>query len=209
MDLILKEKILGKYDVEEVSGEKYWEIYYKEFQEEYPDELTFIREGLLTNDQKEKRKELLNKTSYISHHLILKDGEKIIGLFRGEQKDIDVYYLRHGVIKKEYRKQGILSECLKKAIEYCKQAGFVQLVCCFVLSNNNILSQMIKKEFYLTSTECHAEYGQIGWLTHYLNEDLKKAFYFRCGMVDFSKNLFDNSEGSSYKFLINFMRFSI
>ncbi|WP_397600532.1 hypothetical protein [Silvanigrella sp.] len=81
MDLILKDKILGKYDIEEVSGEKYWEIYYKEFQEEYPDELTFIREGLLTKDQQNKRKELLNKTSFISHYLILKDGEKIIGFY--------------------------------------------------------------------------------------------------------------------------------
>jgi GNAT superfamily N-acetyltransferase len=140
-------------------------------------------------------------TSNISHHFILKDGDKAIALFRGEQKDVDVYYLRHGVVKKEYRKQGILSECLNKAIEFCKELGFVQITCCFVLSNNNILAQMIKKDFFLTGIETHAEYGQLGWLTHFLNEDLKKAYLFRCGMVEFSNNLFINSEGNSKKLL--------
>ncbi len=187
------EQILN-YQVEQVNHDQYWNIYYKDFMQDYPDELTFIREGILTQHQSDKRKDLLNKTSNISHYLILKDGEKIIGLFRGEQKDVDVYYLRHGVVKKEYRKQGILSECLNKAIEYCKEAGFVQIICCFVLSNNNILSQMIKKDFYLTGTETHAEYGQIGWLTHFLNEDLKQAYMFRCGELKLSKKLFDNSE---------------
>lgn len=194
-------KQILNYQVQEVNQDQYWEIYYKEFQEEYPDELTFIREGILTKDQLEKRKNLLKMTSNISHHFILKDGDKAIALFRGEQKDVDVYYLRHGVVKKEYRKQGILSECLNKAIEFCKELGFVQITCCFVLSNNNILAQMIKKDFFLTGIETHAEYGQLGWLTHFLNEDLKKAYLFRCGMVEFSNNLFINSEGNSKKLL--------
>ena len=105
--------------------------------------------------------------------------------------------MRHGVIKREYRKQGILSEILNQVLEYCKQAGFVQVVCCFVLSNNNILAQMIKKEFYLTSIECHAEYGQIGWLSHYLNNELKNAFSFRSGMAQFTKKMYYSSEGTA------------
>ncbi|KAB8035857.1 GNAT family N-acetyltransferase [Silvanigrella paludirubra] len=193
-------KQILNYQVQEVNQDQYWDTYYKEFMQDFPEELTFIREGLLTKEQMDKRKNLLKMTSNISHHFILKDGDKAIALFRGEQKDIDVYYLRHGVVKNEYRKQGILSECLNKAIEFCKELGFVQITCCFVLSNNNILSQMIKKDFYLTSIECHAEYGQIGWLSHYLNEDLKRAFFFRCGMVEFSKKLLDNSEGNVKKF---------
>jgi hypothetical protein len=60
---------------------------------------------------------------------------------------------------------------------------------------------MIKKDFFLTGIETHAEYGQLGWLTHFLNEDLKKAYLFRCGMVEFSNNLFINSEGNSKKLL--------
>ena len=135
-------KQILNYQVEQVNHDTYWNTYYNGFLNDYPDELTFIRDGLLTQDQLEKRKELLNKTSNISHYLILKDGEKIIGLFRGEQRDVDVYYLRHGVVKKEYRKKGILSECLNKAIDFCKEAGFIQIICCFVISNNNILSQM-------------------------------------------------------------------
>ncbi len=60
---------------------------------------------------------------------------------------------------------------------------------------------MIKKDFYLTGIETHAEYGQIGWLTHFLNEDLKKAYLFRSGMIMYSSGLFNNSEGSSEKLL--------
>ena len=178
------------YQVVQVNDSQYWKTYYNEFMQDFPEEITFIREGILTEEQKAKRQNLLNKTSNISHHFILKDGDKAIALFRGEQRDVDVYYLRHGVVKKEYQRQGILSECLNKAIEYCKELGFIQIICCFVLSNNNILAQMIKKDFYLTSIETHAEYGQIGWLTHFLNEDLKKAYLYRTGMISFSDKLF-------------------
>ncbi|MBX9837392.1 MAG: GNAT family N-acetyltransferase, partial [Silvanigrellaceae bacterium] len=108
---------------------------------------------------------------------------------------------RHGVVKKEYRRQGIFSEFVNQLIEYCKDLGFVQIICCFVSSNNYILSQMIKKDFYLTAIEIHAEYGQIGWLSRYLNEDLKKAYLYRTGMVCFSDKLFHNSEGNMQKFL--------
>ncbi|WP_397599304.1 GNAT family N-acetyltransferase [Silvanigrella sp.] len=189
------------YQVIQVNDSQYWDIYYNEFMQDFPDEITFIREGILTNEQKLKRQNLLNKTSNISHHFILKDGDKAIALFRGEQRDIDVYYLRHGVVKKEYQRQGILSECLNKAIEYCKELGFIQIICCFVLSNNNILAQMIKKDFYITGIETHAEYGQIGWLTHFLNEDLKKAYLYRTGMVCFSDKLCEHSEGNMQKLL--------
>jgi hypothetical protein len=100
-------KQILNYQVEQVNQDQYWDTYYKKFMQDFPDELTFIREGILTKDQLEKRKNLLKMTSNISHHFILKDGDKAIALFRGEQKDVDVYYLRHGVVKKEYRKQGM------------------------------------------------------------------------------------------------------
>lgn len=47
----------------------------------------------------------------------------------------------------------------------------------------------------------HSDFGLNLWLSHFLNEDFKKAFFFICGMNEFSKNIFHNSKGNSFKIL--------
>ncbi len=200
---IFKDGILNKYNVERVDVQKYWEVYYSEFQNHYPAELTFIREGLLTEAEKTKRADLeaITNDSILSNNIIVKDGEKIIAIFRSEQCDTDVYYLRHGVVHPDYRNEGIMSDCLKKGIEYCKQMGFVEMKCCSVVSNNPIIIEMLKNHFSIRAIENHPEYGSIVWLHYYLNEEIKNAMLFNTGMVKFSKKLFQNSEGNAQKLL--------
>ncbi|KAB8038778.1 hypothetical protein GCL60_07905 [Silvanigrella paludirubra] len=47
-----KNGILEKYLIERVDVKEYWEIYYSDFFDHYPDELFFIREDLLNEEQK-------------------------------------------------------------------------------------------------------------------------------------------------------------
>ena len=202
-DKIFKNGILNKYKVERITGEEYWDIFYREFEQDNLQKVTFLREGLFTDEQKEKRKTLEEryKSEKIENYIVVKDKDLNIALFRGEQKDIDIYYMRHAIVRKEYRGKGIYNDYLDKIIEYANERGFLQIVSCFVLSNIDIYRTKIKKEFYFTSIETHAEWGQLGWLCRFLNEDLKRAFLFRCGNIEFSKKLFSNSEGTSEKFL--------
>ncbi len=202
-DDIFSNGILNKYTVERVTPEEYWEIFYDEFANEKTPKMTFIREALLTPEQKIQRQYLAERyqSNKIENFIKVRDGNLNIALFRGEQKSTDIYYMRHAIVRKEYRKFGIYNDYLEKIIAYCKARGFLQIISCFVLSNIDIYRTKIKKDFYLTGTETHAEYGQIGWLCHFLNEDLKKAFLFRCGNVEFSEKLFHNSEKNSHKFL--------
>ena len=198
-DKIFKNAILNKYKVERITGREYWDIFYREFEQDNLQKITFIREGLLTEEQKEKRKSLEEryKSEKIENYIVVKDGDLNIALFRGEQKDIDIYYMRHAIVRKEYRGKGIYNDYLDKIIEYANERGFLQIISCFVLSNIDIYRTKIKKDFYITATETHAEWGQIGWLCKFLNEDLRKAFLFRCGNIEFSKNLYYNSEESA------------
>ncbi|WGL61472.1 hypothetical protein QEJ31_07700 [Pigmentibacter sp. JX0631] len=202
-DNIFKNGILDKYKVERITPKEYWEIFYDEFPNEELNKMTFIREALLTDEQKVKRQLLEERYQFnkIENYIKVMDGNLNIALFRGEQKSIDIYYMRHAIVKREYRKYGIYNDYLDKIIHYCKERGFLQIISCFVLSNINIYRTKIKKDFYLTGIETHAEYGQIGWLCHFLHEDLKKAFFYRCGNVEFSKNLYNNSEKNAVRLL--------
>lgn len=203
-DKIFKNGILNKYKVVRISGEEYWDTFYREFKQDNLQKVTFIREGFLTQEEKIKREflEKRYKSEKIENYIVVKDGELNIALFRGEQKDIDIYYMRHAIVRKDYRGQGIYNDYLDKIIEYANERGFLQIISCFVLSNIDIYRSKIKKNFYITAIETHSEWGQIGWLCRFLNEDLRKAFIFRCGNIEFSKNLYHNSE-DSIKMLID------
>lgn len=202
-DNVFKNGILNKYKVQRITGEEYWNIFYNEFDHDNLQKVTFIRDGLLSENEKVKRVFLENSfnSNKIQNYIVVKDGAINIALFRGEQKEVDVYYMRHAIVKKEYRGLGIYNDYLDKIIAYCKERGFIQIVSCFVLSNIDIYRTKIKKDFYITGTETHAEWGQLGWLCHFLNDDLKKAFLFRSGNIVLSKNLYNNSEGSANKLL--------
>lgn len=203
-DKIFKNGILNKYKVVRISGEEYWDTFYREFKQDNLQKVTFIREGFLTQEEKIKREflEKRYKSEKIENYIVVKDGELNIALFRGEQKDIDIYYMRHAIVRKDYRGQGIYNDYLDKIIEYANERGFLQIISCFVLSNIDIYRSKIKKNFYITAIETHSEWGQIGWLCRFLNEDLRKAFIFKCGNIEFSKNLYHNSE-DSIKMLID------
>ena len=208
---VFKNGILNKYTVERVDEKTHCEIYYREFFDHYPDQVSFIKEDLLNEEQKKKRKKLffLNETKKISNNLIVKDNDKIIALFRSEQKDIDIYLMRYSVVHREYRDKGIYSDYLNKTIEYCTRMGFMEIISSHNPVNNKIIQSKLKKDFYIKSIETNSEFGLYIWLSHFLNEDLKKAFFFRCGMVEFSKKMFENSEGTSKKLLESLKRASI
>ncbi|WP_186650163.1 GNAT family N-acetyltransferase [Fluviispira vulneris] len=200
---VFKNGILDKYSIEKVDVDTYWDIYYREFIDHYPNEMFFTREELLDEKQKKLRLKLAltSESNNICNNLVVRDKNKIIALFRGEQKDIDVYYMRNSVVHSDYRNKGLYSDYLKKIIEYCKRMGFVEIISCHTPCNNKIIQAKLKKDFYIKGLETHTEYGLNLWLSHFLNEDLKKAFFFRCGMVEYTKKMFQNSEGNSKKLL--------
>ncbi|APJ03948.1 GNAT family N-acetyltransferase [Silvanigrella aquatica] len=208
---VFKNGLLNKYSVEKVDIEEYWNIYYNDFFNQYPEEINFDREGLLNNSQLQKRKNLniMNSSLKIENNLVVKDNGQIIALFRSEQESADIYYMRHAVVHKDYRRQGIYMDYLNKILHYAHHMGFSQVVSCFVAANHLIYKAKIKKDFYVTSLEINPEYGNIVWISHFLNEDLKKAFLFRSGMVEFSKKLFQNSEGNANKLLNKLVRSSL
>jgi ribosomal protein S18 acetylase RimI-like enzyme len=200
---IFKNGLLNKYAVEKVDEKTHCEIYYREFFDHYPEQLSFIRENLLNNYQKKKRNKLvlLNENTNISNNLIVKDNDKIIALFRSEQKDIDIYFMRYSVVHSDYRGIGLYSDYLDKIINYCNRLGFVEIISSHTPVNNKIIQSKLKRDFYIKSLENHSDFGPYIWLSHFLNEDLKKAFFFRCGMIEFTKKMFENSEGSAKKLL--------
>jgi len=193
---IFKDGLLNKFKVEKVESHTYWDLYFSEFYEQYPDEIIFNHELLMAKEQSKKYAENTIPLQ-ISNYLIVKDNDKVIALFRSEQKDNSTYYMRHAIVHMDYRRKGIYTDYLKKIIEYSNRLGFLQIVSCFVAANNIIHRAKIKEDFFVTSIEIHPEYGSLVWLSYFLNNELKNAFSFRSGMVQFTKKMYYSSEGTA------------
>lgn len=194
---VFASKIKNKFQIERVSIEEYWNIYTETLADQYPAELMFIRDSLLSNEEKIKHSKLtaLFSANPIEDYIIIKDSEKVVAMFMGWQKESNVYYMQHAIVHKEYRRQGIYSDFLTKLLNYTAKLGFLQVTSCHSLVNNEMLVLKLKRGFYIYSLEVNAEYGPNLWLVYFHNQELKKAFFYRAGMIAFSKTLFESTAG--------------
>ncbi|KAB8033558.1 hypothetical protein [Fluviispira multicolorata] len=195
--------ILNKYQIERVEHSVYIDMYTSEMSIHNHSELRFIKEHLLSSEEKRKKENLANyfKNHAIRDSLLVKDNGKIIAMFHGEQKESDEYLMKHALVHKDYRKIGIYSDYLSKTLDYTQKMGFLKIVSSHTPTNNDIIILKLQKEFYISSMEIHPELGMNVNLIYFNNEEIKKAFYFRCGIIEFSKKLFKNSLGTAQNLL--------
>ena len=96
----------------------------------------------------------------------------------------------------DYRKQGIYSGIIDRVLSYTKLLGFSRVLSCHAPFNNAVLIAKLKKDFKVIGIDVDAALGNNIWLCYFHNEELKKAFEFRCGNLTFSKKLSDASLGT-------------
>lgn len=203
-------RLLDRFTLERTDRNGYWDTFERELAQHYPPELMFMRNGLLSPAERELQKTLQTsfQSNAIKDFVIVREGQNIVAMFNGYQKEVDVYYMQHSIVHPNYRRMGVYSIFTQKVLDYTNRLGFLQVVSCHSPVNNSVLIAKMRMGFHVTSMELHAEYGPNLWLTYFHSQELKKAFEFRCGMVDFTKSMFENSEGSSQKLLTKLSEFS-
>ena len=103
------------------------------------------------------------------------------------------------VVHTDYRKQGIYSEIIDRVLNYTKSLGFSRVLSCHAPFNNAVLVAKLKKDFKIIGMDVDAALGINVWLCYFHNEELKRAFEFRCGNIEFSKKLSEASLGTAEK----------
>ena len=192
--------ILEKYYFESVPIDKFWNFYGTDFYVHSPLDL-FFEEEKLRSDYESEKLELLNAPSvpsFIEDNFLLsnRDGT-VIAMMRGWQKNFDTYYMQFTAVHKDYRKGGIYSSLIDRVLEYTKLLGFSRVLSCHAPYNNAVLIAKLKKDFKIIGMDIDAALGTNIWLCYFHNEDLKKAFEFRCGKITFSEKLFTSSLGTA------------
>src|SRR5437773_12010992 len=99
----------------------------------------------------------------------------------------------------QYRNKGIYSEIINRVLNYTKILGFYRVLSCHAPFNNAVLIAKLKKDFKIIGMDIDAALGINVWLCYFHNEELKRAFEFRCGSMTFSKILYDASLGTAEK----------
>lgn len=192
--------IFDKFNFKRMPSEAFWDVYIKDFQKHSPLELIFEEDKLRSKYESEKLN-LLNEPiadAFIEdNYLLLDSKEKVIAMVRGWQKTFDSYYMHFTAVHTDYRKQGIYSEIIDRVLRYTQLLGFSRVLSCHAPFNNAVLIAKLKKDFKIIGMEVDAALGNTIWLCYFHNEELKKAFEFRCGNMIFSKKLFDASLGTA------------
>jgi len=194
--------IFEKYIFQRMPIQAFWDVYANEFHKHAPLDLFFEEERLRSTSESEKLNilnEPLTNISIEDNYLLLNSDKKPIAMVRGWQKSFDSYYMQFTAVHTDYRKQGIYSEIVDRVLSYTNSLGFSRVLSCHAPFNNAVLIAKLKKGFKIIGMDIDPALGNNVWLCYFHNEELKKAFEFRCGDIIFSKKLFDASLGTAEK----------
>ncbi len=194
--------ILDVFNFRRSSTQDFWDVYINEFHVHSPLDV-FFDEEKLRSDKENDRLNLLNhpntSTLIEDNYLLVDVNNKAIAMIRGWQKNFDSYYMQFTAVHTDYRKKGIYSAIVDRILDYTKMLGFSRVLSCHAPFNNAVLIAKLKKDFKIIGMDVDAALGINVLLCYFHNENLKKAFEFRCGNITFSKKLMEASLGTAKK----------
>lgn len=189
-----------KFTFHRLPVQEFWDVYENDFHKHSPLDL-FFEENKLRSTSESERLNLLNAPiadhGIEDNYLLLDANKNVIAMIRGWQKTFDSYYMQFTAVHTDYRKQGIYSEIINRVLAYTKLLGFSRVLSCHAPFNNAVLIAKLKMDFKMIAMDLDAALGVNVWLCYFHNEELKRAYEFRCGKMAFSKNLYSASLGTA------------
>lgn len=201
-DKSFTQPIFGQFNFRRSSTQDFWDVYINDFHIHSPLDV-FFEEEKLRSDKENDMLNLLNapaaSTLIEDNYLLVDANNKVIAMIRGWQKNYDSYYMQFTAVHTDYRKKGIYSAIVDRVLAYTKMLGFSRVLSCHALFNNAVLIAKLKKDFKIIGMDVDAALGINVLLCYFHNEDMKKAFEFRCGNLTFSEKLHTASLGTAEK----------
>lgn len=113
--------------------------------------------------------------------LVARDGEKIVGWSYGLQKgNVDFTMVNSGVLE-TYRRQGIYTELMHKAVDKITEMGFHRISSRHKVSNNAVIIPKLKFGFVITGIEILEIFGPCVTLSYHTKPLLREMLDVRMG----------------------------
>jgi GNAT superfamily N-acetyltransferase len=116
------------------------------------------------------------------YYLVAKENDKIIGWSFGIQKSEADFYMINSAVFPEYRRKGIYTELLHRAVAHIRELGFQFIYSRHKLTNNDIIIPKLKYGFNIVGMEVNDMFGNLVILGYYANEKRRELLEIRAGM---------------------------
>jgi RimJ/RimL family protein N-acetyltransferase len=176
--------LFDSYYFHEATQEEFSTYFTRNRPEIFGGDLSIDIEEWLSDEEKQKRKELgsFAKERYYARYFIL-NGDEIIGWHLGWQIDAEQFYMGNTGLYKAYQGKRIYTALLPKLLEIFKEKGFQKITSRHRTSNNAVLVPKLKAGFVITGFEIEERFGLMVTLAYIFNEKRLKAYQFRTGAL--------------------------
>ncbi len=194
----LQEKLLGRYSLASLERMEWWDLYIRELAPHFPEELFFSLEGLLSEQERQARKRMIEAqgASPWVDYWCIRDGDRVAAMFLGRQQLEDVYLMDLSIVHPDDRRKGLYSALIQRLISYTQALGFHRILSSHAPSNNPVIIAKLKQGFRITGLELNAEVGPNLLLTYFHTPEQKRAYEYRCGATQLSRRMIESSQGS-------------
>jgi GNAT superfamily N-acetyltransferase len=188
--------LAGRYRIEPAADEPaYWAAWEDAFgREGYPPEMYFARGA-----EWQARADRLASSrggDPLSDHWLIRDGERVAAVYRGEQLDGHTYMTGHAAVHLDYRRRGIYRAVIERVLETTRALGFTSVVSGHAPGNNPAIIAKLSLGFRIDRLELDALHGPTLWLRFFHDPDELAAYEFRCGLATLTPELLSRRYGA-------------
>lgn len=189
--------LIDSYPIEALDQRAYWELHEAELRRHFPPEYYFNSMGLLDEAELRGRERLRASQSAdtLYDFWVARDGQAVVAMFCGHQKDADTYRMWHSHVHPDYRRRGVYRDIVQRMIGYTRELGFSAMVSEHAPSNNAIIIAKLQAGFRITGMDIDGGVGPSVVLRYFHNQAHLRAYEFRCGLATLDQQLLANAGG--------------
>lgn len=115
----------------------------------------------------------------LSHRILLRAGDEIIGAYWGQQETSFRYYMIYSVVHRAWQGRGVYKALLARVVAAATASGFREIYSRHRADNNAILVPKLRAGFAISSFELTPRFGLLVHLRYYPSEGLRALFQHR------------------------------
>jgi len=120
---------------------------------------------------------------------LVRDGDRTVAVYRGEQLDAHTYSTSHASVDLGYRRRGIYRTLIERVLAMTRELGFASVVSNHAPNNNPAIIAKLQLGFRIDRLEIDALHGPCLWLRYYHDPDELAAYDFRNGLASLTPEL--------------------
>lgn len=186
----------GGYRIEVVDDDPgYWAAWEAAFgREGFPPEMYFAR-GAEHERLGQRLAEARGGDPLVDRWLV-RDGERVVAVYRGEQVDGHTYSTSHASVHPGYRRRGIYRSLIERVLALTGELGFASVISCHAPGNNPAIIAKLSLDFRIDRLEIDALHGPCLWLRYFHDPDELAAYEFRNGLATLTPELLARRYGA-------------